>query len=191
MGLNKSKYEKYEINNYNVKDKLKEFYITLKKFSYEILDTPLCQYQKREKEFYKFRESKIDFLQFEYNKMEGLVYDYKIENKKVQEKVAENVKNSNNKYIFHLYKNNGKKSVSYEKGDCDIYWLNCFNKIHFYVIPEYELIKHGKIREKDHANNIKKTIKISTETSNWLDVYKFNYEAIDKERLIQLFSTIN
>jgi hypothetical protein len=192
IGLNKSKYEKYEINRNNVKDKLQEYYTTSLKFSYEILDTSSCKYQQREKEFYKFRESKIDFFKFEYNKMEGMVYDYKIGNKKVQEKVAG--ADSKNRYIFHLCKNNGRtieykrNQVSYEKGDNDIYWLNCADKTYFYVVPEDILLEHGKIREKDAIDNKKQTIKISTKTSNWLDPYKFNYEQLDKERLMKIVS---
>jgi hypothetical protein len=102
IGLNRSKYEKYEINQYTIKNKLEEFYSTYEKLSYEILDTPLCEYQKREKEFYKYRESKINFFKFDYNVMEGMVYDYKIGNKRVQEKVASILKNTTNKYVFSL-----------------------------------------------------------------------------------------
>jgi hypothetical protein len=194
IGLNKSKYEKYEINQNTIKNKLEDFYSSCEKFSYEILDTPLCEYQKREKEFYKYRESKINFLKFDYNVMEGMVYDYKIGNKKVQEKVAGILKNSTNNYVFNLCKNNGKlneknkrEQISYEKGDSDIYWLNCSDKVNFYVVPENVLIEQGKIREKNGTDKAKKTIKISTEKSNWLEPYKFNYEDIDKERLMELF----
>jgi hypothetical protein len=194
IGLTRSKYDTYEINKNNLKNKLEDFYSNSELKPYEILDTPLCEYQKREKEFYKFRESKINFLKFEYNFMEGHVYDYKIGNKKVQEKVAGLLKNSTNTYVFHLCKNNGSKIhnkrtlVSYEKGDNDIYWLNCSDKINFYVIPEDILLKKGKIREKNEkTNDSKKTIILSTDKKNWLEPYKFDYDNIDKERLMKLF----
>jgi hypothetical protein len=188
IGLNKSKYEKYEITPDNVKEKIQEYYYTTKNFSYEILDTPLCEYQKREKEFYKFRESKIDFLKFEYNEMEGFVYDFKIENKKVQEKVAGVSKNTDSTHVFQLCKNSGKSNqICYEEGDSDIYWLNCSDKINFYVIPEHVLIEKRKVKEKNSLDDSKKTIKISPKTSNWLNPYKFNYEEIDQERLTNLF----
>jgi hypothetical protein len=60
-------------------------------------------------------------------------------------------------------KNNGKfneknkrEQISYEKGDSDIYWLNCCDKVNFYVIPEDVLIKCGKIREKNGIDKSKK-----------------------------------
>jgi len=195
IGLKKSKYEKYEITPDNIKNKINEYYSSIAKFYYKDLNTPLCGYQKREQEFYNFRESKIDFLHFEYNKMEGMVYDYMVNNKKVQEKVAGISNNSKSTYIFQLCKNNGRKSIEnkinqicYEEGDNDLYWLNCSDKITFYVIPQQILIERRKIKKKDSLDNRKKTIKISPQTSNWLDPYKFNYNEIDKKKLIELFS---
>jgi hypothetical protein len=101
----KSKYNQYEITN-NL-EKLYEYYQITKKFTYEELDKPLCIYTERERDFYRYRESKIDFLDFIYNDMEGMVYDFKIGDKKVQEKVGyvDKVKNVN---VFCLWKNNGK-----------------------------------------------------------------------------------
>jgi hypothetical protein len=195
IGIKKSKYEKYEITPDDIEDKINEYYYSSKKFYYKDLNTPLCEYQEREQEFYKYREYKIYFLDFEYNKIEGMVYDYMVNNKKVQEKVAGISNNSTTTYIFQLCKNNGRKSIEnkrnqicYEEGDNDLYWLNCSDKITFYVIPEKILIKHGKIKKKDSLDDTKKTIKISPQTSNWLDPYKFNYNEINKEKLIALFS---
>jgi hypothetical protein len=49
------------------------------------------------------------------------------------------------------------------------------------------VIEKRKVKEKNSLDNSKKTIKISPKTNNWLNPYKFDYEEIDKKRLITLF----
>jgi len=139
IGL-KSKYKKYEVKPDTIDFILQEYYAKTPKFTYEELDTPQCIYTQREKEFYRYRESKIDFLEFTYNEMEGLVYDFKIGNKKVQEKVG-CYDSDKHCYIFGMHKNNGvnkgvRKFQSYQLGDNDLYWLNCDNKETFYVFHQ-------------------------------------------------------
>ena len=185
----KSKYNNYEITN-NL-DKLNEYYHITKKFTYEELDKPLCIYTEREKEFYRYRESKIDFLKFTYNDMEGMVYDFKIGDKKVQEKVGciDKVKNVN---VFSLWKNNGilngnRNHKCYDIGDNDYYWLNADDKNLFYVLPEKILIEKGYI-----GCSGKKQFKINpkiTSHNQWIQPYKFNYtlfELVDKNRLLSI-----
>jgi len=189
---NKSKYNKYEITKNS--EKLNEYYQITKKFTYEELDKPLCIYTEREKEFYRFRESKIDFLEFTYNDMEGMVYDFKIGEKKVQEKVGyiDKVKNVN---VFCLWKNNGKingklNPKSYDIGDNDYYWLNADDKQLFYVIPEQILIEKGFV---GYSGN-KKQLRINpNETSHnaWVLPYKFNYNLINTNDKLKLLKIIN
>lgn len=190
----KSKYSNYEINISNLSEKLNEYYQITKKFTYEELDKPLCIYTEREREFYRYRESKIDFLDFTYNDMEGMVYDFKIGDKKVQEKVGciDKVKNSN---IFCMCKNNGKlngnrEQNSYEIGDNDYYWLNADDKQLFYVIPEQILV------EKGYIGYNKKQLKINpreTIHNGWIQPYKFNYTSFglfEKTRLLKILKMI-
>jgi hypothetical protein len=192
IGYYKSKYNIYKINKENISDRLNEYYYNTTKFSFEKLDTPNNIYQQREKEFRKFREEKINFIKFDYDFMEGTVYDFKIKNLKIQEKVTKI--NEENKCTFQLCKNNGRKNKKqnqsqYDIGDNDFYWLNCDNKKIFFVIPEKILIDKGVVGN----NNDKKItffkiiIKdILNKQSSWLQPYMFDYENIDKERLLSI-----
>lgn len=139
IGYNKSKYDIYSIDNNNLINKLIEIYNTTSQFSFDKLDTPINIYQKREKDFRKFREEAIPFLNFTYDEMEGTVYDFKIGNLKIQEKVSI----MNDRQIrFCLFKANGHNCYSlYTKGDNDFYWLNSEDRKAFFVIPENALLE--------------------------------------------------
>jgi hypothetical protein len=191
IGYNKSKYNIYKIDKDTIFDKLNEYYQTTTKFSFEELDTPINIYQQREKEFRKFREEKIEFIKFHYDNKEGTVYDFKIGNIKIQEKVAK-ISDKEYRYKFCLCKNNGNvkhNQIQYDIGDNDFYWLNCDNKKTFFVIPEKALIDKGLIGN----NNMKIPIFLSVtvkellhKSISWLQPYMFNYEEVDKERLLTI-----
>uniref|UniRef100_A0A6C0DFT5 Uncharacterized protein n=1 Tax=viral metagenome TaxID=1070528 RepID=A0A6C0DFT5_9ZZZZ len=191
IGLKKSKYNQYEITHENYLEKINNIYNTLNKSKYETIDTPICIYQQREKEYRLFRENKLDFIQFDNNNMEGLVYDFKIGNKKVQEKVGGLCTIRKGNFIFGIVKNRGlinkkRNFVQYDKGDNDIYWLNCDNKKLFYVIPEALLVEQGYICDK---KTTKKTIKVNPDSEKscvWLKPYLFDYENINKEALLEI-----
>lgn len=190
IGYNKSKYNIYKINKESIFEKLNEYYQTTSKFTFEELDTPINIYQQREKEFRKFREEKVDFIKFEYENMEATVYDFKIGNIKIQEKVTKI--SDDNKCMFQLCKNNGTKNgkqnqKQYDIGDNDFYWLNCDDKKTFFVIPEAALINRGIIGNIDGKSSMffKITIKeLLHKSVSWLQPYMFNYEDLDKERLL-------
>jgi hypothetical protein len=190
IGYNKSKYNIYKIDKDTIFDKLKEYYQTTSKFIFEELDTPINIYQQREKEFRKFREEKIEFIKFHYDNKEGTVYDFKIGNLKIQEKVTKI--SDDNKCMFQLCKNNGTKNgkqnqKQYDIGDNDFYWLNCDDKKIFFVIPEAALINRGIIGNDVDKRSMffKITVKEPLhKNSSWLQPYMFNYESLDKERLL-------
>ena len=190
IGYNKSKYNIYQINENTVINKLNELYNNTSKFIFDVLNNPTNFYQQREQIFRNFREEKINYIKFEYGEMEGTVYDFKINNFKVQEKVAK-ISDKENRYIFFLCKNNGSSSkIQYDIGDNDFYWLNCDNKKTFFVIPESILIKKGFIGNKIENIN-RQTLKITVKKelhnkSLWLQDYMFDYENIDKDRLLFL-----
>ena len=180
----KSKYNHYEVTPDNIKEKLMNFYENIPNFQFDILNTPTSDTQKQEQHYRKLREEKLDFLKFIYPEFEGTVYDFKIFDKKVQEKVGFICKNNTESFGFHISKNDGRKSnCSYKVGDNAVYWLHCKNTSRFYVIPESILIENGFI-----GDNCKQHIYISPTNLNtkWTDEYLFNYENIDKERLLQL-----
>jgi hypothetical protein len=192
IGYYKSKYNIYKVSKDDIINKLYDLYDITSKFTLDILNKPINIYQQREQEFRKYRENKIDFIKFHYDNMEGSVYDFKIGNLKVQEKVAKISKE--NRYIFYLCKNNGiinnrPNQIQYDIGDNDYYWLNCEDKRYFFVIPEKILIDKGLIGNKKDKNSffLKITVKNPLHKySLWLQPYMFDYECINKERLLQI-----
>ena len=193
IGVNKSKYSIYEVNTNNINEKLFQYYHENFKNHFENLNIPKCIYQAREKEFRHFRESLLDFILFENNDMEGLVYDFKIGEKRIQEKIGGPHKADPRKFIFCLCKNNGANcgkvnQIQYDIKDNDIYWLNCSNKKYFFVIPEKILIDQNYIGNQYS----KKTIKINpsniSKNQLWLQPYLFDYENINKEKLLEILS---
>jgi hypothetical protein len=183
----KSKYNKYEVTIENLIEKFNYFYNSTNKFEFDILNTPINKSQQQELEYRKLRESKIGFIEFKNNEVEGLVYDFKIGERKVQEKVGSITHNNPNSFSFNLTKYecrvDGKCiNQNYKEGDNYLYWLNCKNG-KFYVIPEEELIYHGYI-----GNNCKQKIYVSPTNQNteWCNKYLFEYDNIDKERLLKI-----
>ena len=188
IGLKKSKYDKYELTFQNLIEILNKNY-ELMANEFDIINLPINIYQQREQEYYKYRESKIDFLTFTYNNMEGQVFDFKIGNLKIQEKVGGKKNDRNNSFSFGLCKNNGlinkkQNQVQYSKGDNDFYWLNCDDKKHFYVIPENALIEHGYIDTEKHTIMLNIS---TTSIESWYNNFLFDYDNVDKERLINTF----
>jgi hypothetical protein len=180
----KSKYNHYEVTVNNIDNKLMNFYKDMPKFQFDILNTPRSDTQKQEQLYRKLREDKVDFLEFIYPDFEGTVYDFKISDKKFQEKVGFICKNNPNSFGFHINKSDGKKyNCSYKLGDNDLYWLHCKNTSRFYVIPESILIEKIFI-----GDNCKQHLYISPTNirTKWTNDYLFNYDDIDKERLLQL-----
>jgi hypothetical protein len=192
IGYNKSKYNTYKVCKDDIINKLNELYNNTSKFSFDKLNTPINIYQQREQIFRKYREEKIDFIKYEYGGMEGTVYDFKIGNFKIQEKVTKKC-DKTNRYRFDICKNNGhingkKNQIQYDIGDNDFYWLNCDDKKTFFVIPEDILVKRCII-----GNNNKQTFWLSVRVndilhkkSSWLQPYMFDYENIDKNRLLDI-----
>lgn len=184
----KSKYNKYEVSKENLIEKLNYYYTLINKFEFNILDTPKSITQQQEQRYREIREVKINFIKFKNNEMEGLVYDFMIGSKKVQEKVGTICKNNIDSYCFNLIKYdcriNGKcKYKSYEEDDNDLYWLNCKNG-KFYVIPEDVLFVNGYIGKdckKEHLY-----VSPTNDNTEWCNKYLFDYNNVDKERLMKL-----
>lgn len=182
IGVKKSKYNIYKVTN--MLSSLNDLYNTTSHFLFDVLNTPINIYQQRELMFRKYREEKILFLNFEYEEMEGTVYDFKINHLNVQEKVASI--HNNVSYVFNLCKNNGKINnkrvkTQYDIGDNQLYWLNCDNKKHFYVIPEQILIDKGFIGNNKRIQQIKIPINLESHLNDhkWIEPFMFNYETIN------------
>lgn len=196
IGRYKSKYNIYKTNIQLLAGKISELYTTTSKHTFEMLDTPINFYQQREQEFRYFRENMIQYLNFVYDEMEGLVYDFKINGLKVQEKVC-SFNNYKNAYLCNICKN-GKNSkeetrhIQYDKGDNDIYWINCSNKKNFFVIPENILIDRGYVGDREGKIFLKLKIENMKTDSDWFTPFLFDYHTINmdvnKTRLLLLLS---
>lgn len=184
----KSKYNKYEVNNETLIEKLGNYYETLNKSEFDALNIPTNKCQRQEQEYRKIRETKLNFIEFKNNAMEGFVYDFTIGSKKVQEKVGTITHDNPNSYSFQLTKYdcriNGKcKNKPYDEGDNDLYWLNCKNG-KFYVIPEIELLDNGYIGKdckKEHLY-----VSPTNQNTSWCNKYLFDYNNVDGDKLLEL-----
>jgi hypothetical protein len=188
IGVKKSKYDKYFINNNSLSSYLQKYYYNNLKNQFEKINIPKNQSTRTEKDMKKYREKKLNFINFENNYMEGLVYDFKINNKKFQEKSNNVYKNKS--YSFILRKSNGsisskKQYKPYEIGDNDFYWLNCIGSNIFFIIPEEILVNKNII-----GTNKIKTLYITPhkihKNYEWINEYMFNYENIEKEKLLNI-----
>jgi len=180
----KSKYNHYEVTIENVYNKLTTFYETIHTFEFDTINIPTSDTQKQELFYRKLREDKIDFIEYTYPKFEGTVYDFIIFDKKIQEKVGFICKNNPNSFGFSINKSDGRKSnCSYKIGDNDFYWLHCKNTTSFYVIPESVLIEKEFIGDKCKQHLYISPTNINTK---WTDDYLFDYDDVDKERLLEL-----
>jgi len=191
IGFTKSKYNVFKVEKSNLISCLYNYYVNTSKFTFDELNLPINIFQQREQEYRKFREEKIDFLKFEYDNKEGTVYDFKIGKNKIQEKVT-CINNETKMVMFQLCKNNGankgkKIFCQYDVGDNDFYWLNVDNKKTFFVFPEQLLIDRGIIGNTKTTKFFKITLKEKIhKISEWILPYMFDYENIDRERLLYL-----
>ena len=74
---------------------------------------------------------------------------------------------------------------SIEEGDNDLYWLNCKNG-KFYVIPEEALLANGHIGK--DCKKEKLYVSPTNENTEWCNEYLFDYNNVDKDRLLQLIN---
>lgn len=181
---NSKKYGQYEINFDNINDVLIDLYENTTKFEYDVLNTPINVYQKREQDFRKFRESMLPQFEYKCDELEGTEYDFFLNGLKIQEKVCQ--KNNKGACIFFLQRNQKR---CYTLGDNDFYWLNSSDKDYFLVIPETILLQQGFINYTQNGEQIegkRKTIKVTfrdklNKQIEWLQPYLFNYNTINKE----------
>lgn len=99
------------------------------------------------------------------------------------------IHDNENSYMFILAKYkcrvDGKSKIQcYDKGDNDLYWLNCKNG-NFYVIPEEELNCNGYIGEK---GKVKLYVSPTNKNTERCNKYLFNYENIEKDRLLMILN---
>ena len=181
---NSKKYGQYEINIDNINDVLINLYENTTKFKFDVLNTPINIYQKREQEFRKFRESMLPQFEYKCDELEGTEYDFFLNGLKVQEKVCQ--KNNKGACTFFLQRSQKR---CYTFGDNDFYWLNSSDKDYFLVIPETNLLQQGFLNYTQNGEQIegkRKAMKVTFRDNlnrqiEWLQPYLFNYNTITEE----------
>lgn len=210
IGSKFSIFKKYEIDSKKLVNKLLEYYILYYHYTklLEKINIPISLNQQNEQLFRKLRETKIPYLKYDYSKEEALAYDFKINNFKIQEKVASIINKKGRKIKDFSYyvsltrggRENGKnRKYLYKYDDNDFYWINTPDKEYFYIIPQGILLDHGLISPKNEKilgkiisiyptickeSVIEKKIKY-----NWMNKYLFKYSEVLKETIIEIFKT--
>ena len=183
-------YNKYKVNIDKLNDKFIELY-NLNKDWYntkDIFNTPNNIYQIREHEYIKLRETKLDFITFTKPFIDMQAYDFLIGNKKIQEKVC-GIRKDKPEYRCFFSRSNGIKNgkllkTGYKLGDNDLYWINLPDKNTFYILPEKVLYENNKI-----GSNKMKVLYIPFDDINhWIYNYKFNYNNINKEKILEIIN---
>lgn len=190
----RSKYNKYLVED---KTKINEVISGYKcsKDSCSVFMTPMGEYQQREQEYVKKRESHIDFLNYIYPELHNTSTDFMVNSKRVQEKVLGQLKGQN-KHICHFSCNNGKDEYktrqyrTYRLEENAYYWLHSSMDDRFWIIPEIELYRNNYISDKDKTTK-RRVMKFKNEvTPEWLKPYEYNYKTINDEqkgRIIEMF----
>jgi hypothetical protein len=144
----KSEYFKHQVTPKKLIKRLLKGYTELQLITEKEGLTPQQKYQRREQEYFKYREECFPYLKIQYPDGDGLVYDLCINGLRVQDKVCTNLIHKNS-YKMQLHRNNGsingiKQYQNYQKGDNNFYW-GWVNKQIFYLFPEDVLIKQGYV----------------------------------------------
>ena len=117
------------------------------------------------------------------------IYDCIINGLKVQDKSGYSHRFG---ISFGINKKINKKSVPYDNGEIDIFWLHVPNSTKFYVIPELILINEGYIKTANQEG--KCSILLFPEqgkrknTKSWAQKYLFDYNNLEFKKLQELFT---
>jgi hypothetical protein len=189
----RSKYNKYLVENNNLlSDYIEKYADKCYTSDIDILMIPSAPLQKQEQEYVKKREKFINFLDYKYPDIQNTPTDFIVNGKKVQEKVCGNPKK--NKLTIWMASNNGKKENgdrnfrTYRLGENDYYWFHSNIDNKFWIIPEKVLYEREYISKEDETKNKRCIcITVSPNFSNWLSDYQYDYDNIDKDRILELF----
>lgn len=180
IGFKKSKYGVNECTPENIIEKLNDYYGRFNLFKFEESNSPICDLGKKEMEFKQLRMKSVmcEFIDVS----NYLHHDFMIGDKKVQEKIGsyKNKIKYAHDLIFKLAKSNGKingvrKSIAYDAGENDLYWLHFPDKKKFYLLPETAVMdEHGTIRKHIY-------VALRNPNEKW-NKYLFEYDNIDYDR---------
>lgn len=195
IGLQNSKYDGNEMTAANSSTIITNCYTTSLLKHYVELNTPISPAQKTEQKFKHIRENKLkDLITFQYSEYSGLAYDFMVNGLKIQEKVG--ARSSHKSTIsWPMFKNNGRDNTvrqfrQYMKDEVDLFWLHapCGNL--FYIVPSTVLYVEGIITH--NISEGKKYLCCSPmNEAHWLNRYKFRYDNLNKEQLVNMLKQTN
>jgi hypothetical protein len=189
----KSKYNKYFLDTNEIISTIDKYQPDIICLPIDAILLPINPTQQREQEYVRKREIHLPFLKYDYPLIQNSCVDVIVNGKKVQEKVLGYTALKKGLYCG-ISANNGKLDGKrqfrcYRLGENDFYWLHSSIDNRFWIIPERILYEKGYLCKKEETKN-KKTLWFKSEnniTSNWLDIYQYNYDTIDKEEIINFF----
>ena len=193
---NSKTYSKYEVSSDKIIEKLLESYNDADNFTYISYATsmipvaPKCKTEHCNR--MKRSEYLSDYFDISYSNEMNNIYDCKINNVRVQDKSGHPHRSG---ISFGINKKLHKKSIPYEKGDIDIYWLHVPNSSKFYVIPENVLIFHNFIKTPtQHGKLVLILFPEPGQRKNskeWAQEYLFDYKNLNIAKLKTLFMVRN
>ena len=179
----KSKYDKYLAINEKLTESIEKYNDSIIVQSLDAIMLPVNPLQQREQEYVRKREATIPCLEYKYPEIQSEIYDFICNGKKVQEKVV----GYHRKALYctfarnHTKKDGKRQQRTYMVGENDYYWFHSSIDDRFWIIPEEVLVEKGYV-------TIEKTKKqyIRISDTEW-DNYKYDYNNIDKEKMIEIF----
>jgi hypothetical protein len=171
----RKKWKKYEVTREILASQVVNYYQSLA--SSPILtgitlaeaNIPIAECHRKELEYRNLKMDRLKFLKFERPHIEYYYYDILVNGYKVQEKpLYYSSPKSLTGTVTHRTGN------PYKESEMDILWLNIADKIHFYFIPVYELVRIGLLITDSCAGRGKITVYPEKE-GEWSNAYYFSY----------------
>ena len=192
ISISKSKKHTNEVDINQLCEKIISYIKIIPLYSFDEINIPISKSTQIEQIYRKHREEKCYYLNFIYPDETNLRYDFKINEYKIQEKVA--TVNSKISVTFTISKTTGNNiKTPYEKGDNDFYWIHFPCKQKFLILPEQVLIDDNYIKSDKTIG--RKAIYINTDKIQQLghkwNRYLFDYNNNDKTLLTTLFKPLD
>jgi hypothetical protein len=185
----KSKYAHYEVPidkfNETILDNIKQNKEFLN--TYEVLNTPITDECKLEREFQLFRISTFKNINFvlpnNYLKWDFVLMGYKIQERTI------NKRKNRNSFVVSFKHRESAKNKHYHVDDNDYYWLNFPDKIKFILIPSNVLFTNGYLKNNEET----KRDMLSIDTNNipsWLQPFIYEYKQETEEIILNIFNNL-
>jgi hypothetical protein len=186
----KSKYKEFEVDKEKLSNKLIEIYELKQEYllSKNVIDMPITQECKLEKEFQIYRQNIFKNIPFvaskNYEKTDFCINSYNI-----QEKTATIRKNRINTLIVTLQ--TGNQNLPYDIKDNDYYWINYPDKTKFILISSNILYQNGYLKNNNIIQSGTLSFKIElTKKYEWLKPYIYEYNLETEKIILDIFNNL-